>query len=269
MSNLLAPILDRKRREIARRRRHGAGREAPADPGAARVAGLDYLRRADGALPRVIAEVKFSSPSAGAIRPWRAGDGVEVARGYVKAGAAAVSVLCDRVGFGGSPLQLRRVARAVAPVPVLFKEFVLDPLQIQLASRCGASLALLLVCALEDTALKQLVDFSFESGIEPVVEAANERELDRALATKARVIGINARDLTTFQLDRGLAARLVEKIPSDRVAVYMSGVNNADDLCEIANGRADAVLVGSSLMRTSNPGQTLEGWLAKGGATWV
>ena len=258
MSDLLRPILERKRREVARRRRHAL---PPLDV-PARVASPEALRRPEGGLPRVIAEVKFRSPSAGAIRTWAPGSGVSVARGYVRAGAAAVSVLCDRVGFGGSPLELRRVARAVAPVPVLFKEFVLDPLQIELAARCGASMLLLLVCALDDQDLRLLVTQSLARGIEPVVEAATEQELERALATGARVVGINARDLNTFVVDPERAERLVEKIPKERVAVYMSGVNDADDLRDIARGRADAVLVGSALMRKSDPGAELSGWLA-------
>ncbi len=261
MSDLLAPILERKRREIERRRRHREGR-ASSRVTPARVASPEPLRRPVGGALRVIAEVKFRSPSAGPIRAWSPGSGVRVARGYVEAGAAAVSVLCDRVGFGGSPLELRRVAAAVAPVPVLFKEFVLDPLQIDLAASCGASMALLLVCALDDDTLERLVTLSLERGIEPVVEAATERELERALRSGARVIGINARDLTTFRVDPDRAERLVEKIPKQHVAVYMSGVNDGDDLREIARGRADAVLVGSALMRTSHPGATLRRWLA-------
>jgi len=261
----LSPILARKRREIERRRRHGARAPQRADrhgDDAARSA----LRRPDGALPRVIAEVKFRSPSAGPIRPWAPGDAVRIGRGYADGGASAVSVLCDGPGFGGSALSLRRVARAVAPTPVLFKEFVLDPLQIELAARCGARLVLLLVCALDDDALAELVDASLARGLEPVVEAASEAELERALATSARILGINARDLSSFDVDPGRAERLVEKIPSDRVAVYMSGMSSAEDLRTVARGRADAVLVGSGLMRAPEPGAALRGWLEEAGA---
>ena len=105
----------------------------------------------------MIAEVKFRSPSEGTIRPWRPGEGLAVARGYVEGGASAISVLCDRRGFGGSVLEARRVARAVG-VPVLFKEFVLDSLQIDLARAAGASMVLLLVRALEGATLRALVD---------------------------------------------------------------------------------------------------------------
>lgn len=262
MSGYLAPILARKEREIARRRRHaGPATEAPVRRG---PSVLERLRRPAGERPRVIAEVKFRSPSAGEIRPWRAGEGVRVARGYADAGADAVSVLCDGPGFGGSPLLLRRVASAVSPVPVLFKEFVLDPLQIDLAVRCGASMILLLVCALPDERLASLVDECLARGLEPVVEAASAAELDRALATRARVVGVNARDLSSFRVDPARARELVEKIPSERVAVYMSGVGGVEDMRLVARGRADALLVGSGLMRAADPGARLASWLEEG-----
>ncbi|MBX3272547.1 MAG: indole-3-glycerol-phosphate synthase [Sandaracinaceae bacterium] len=253
----LGPILARKRREIARRARH----LAVAEPGLRRGGAPPDLARPAGARPRVIAEVKFRSPSAGAIRPWAPGEAVRVARGYAAGGADAISVLCDGPGFGGSPLALRRVARAVAPVPVLFKEFVLDALQLDLAVRCGASLVLLLVNALDDATLRDLVRGCAARGLAPLVEAASEQELERALATDARHVGINARDLRTFALDPRRAAALVEKIPKDRVAVYMSGVQSADELRAAAASRADAVLVGSGLMAAPDPGARLAAWL--------
>lgn len=256
MTDHLAAILARKRREIERRRRHPPSR-APAR----REGPRPDLRRPPGALPRVIAEVKFRSPSAGPIRSWAPGEGVAVAQGYAKAGAAAISVLCDGPGFGGSALELRRVARAVAPTPVLFKEFVLDPLQLDLAVVCGAALVLLLVRAFDDATLARLVDESLARGLEPVVEAASAAELERALATRARVVGVNARDLGTFVVDPARAAGLVEKIPSERVAVYMSGVETAEDIRRAAAGRADALLVGSALMAVPDPGARLARWL--------
>jgi indole-3-glycerol phosphate synthase len=190
------------------------------------------------------------------IRAWTAGGGRAIARGYVEGGAAAISVLCDRAGFGGSPLELRRIAREVT-VPVLFKEFVLDPLQLALARAVGASMVLLLVRALPQAELERLVDGCRALGLEAVVEAADEAEVDRALATNARIVGVNARDLSTFRIDPALAARAIQKIPESRVAVYMSGVSSPDDLARVAEGRADAVLVGTSLMRAPDPGARL------------
>ncbi len=257
--DLLAPILARKAKENARRRAHlklfdpgllDADGERSAPEGA-----LTALRR-DGAWPKVIAEVKFQSPSAGVIRPRAAGDGVAIARGYARAGAAAISVLCDRAGFGGSVLELRRVAQAVDR-PVLFKEFVLDPLQLDLARVAGASMVLLLVRALDEATLTSLVDGCLARGLEPVVEAADEAEVERAVATRARVIGVNARDLSTFRVDPAAAARAVRKIPNERVKVYMSGVSTRAELREVAETGADAVLMGTALIRAPDPGERL------------
>lgn len=256
MSDHLAAILARKRREIARRHAH----RALFDPARAPIErepppAVPALRRTGG-LPRVIAEVKLASPSEGRIRARRPGEVVRIARAYEEAGAAAVSVLCDRAGFGGSVLDLRRAARAVG-LPVLFKEFVLDPVQLDVARAAGASMVLLLVRALPGAALGELVRACFERGLEPVVEAADEREVERALETEARVVGVNARDLATFRVDPALAARAVQKIPENRVAVYMSGVTTPEDLSRVAQGRADAVLIGTALMRASDPGARL------------
>lgn len=260
MRDYLAEIVARKRRELARRRRH----VALAAPGFAGVApdphrgarAVRALHRPSDAAPRIIAEVKFRSPSAGAIRPRRLGDAVAVARSYVRGGAAAVSVLADGPGFGGSPLDVRRVSQAVQ-APVLFKEFVLDPLQVQLARAMGASLVLLLVRALEDRALRELVAAIREAGMEPVVEAADAPELDRALATDATVVGVNARDLRTFQVDVEAAGRILAAAPPDRVAVFMSGVHDREAFRRVAAGRADAVLIGEGLMRAADPEQKL------------
>lgn len=263
MSGLLASILERKRREIARRARRGVPFGGLAGASKARRPVIEILRRPlRHGLPQIIAEVKFRSPSAGQIRPWAPGEGTRIAERYADSGAAAISVLCDGPGFGGSVLELRRVARAVEK-PVLFKEFVLDTIQVDLAAAVGASMVLLLATALDDATLGSLVDHCFERGLEPIVEAASAAELERALATRARVIGINARDLSSFVVDPRRAADLVEKIPKERVAVYMSGVSDADDLRRIARGRADAVLVGSGLMRAHDPGRRLAELLAE------
>lgn len=253
--DLLAPILERKRREIARRIAHRALFDPASVERDPPPPALDALRRT-GSLPRIIAEVKLASPSEGRIRAWSAGEVRRVARGYEDAGAAAISVLCDRAGFGGSVLDLRRVAHEVR-VPVLFKEFVLDPIQIDLARAVGASMILLLVRALDGGLLSELVRASLERGLEPVVEAASEAEVDRALETGARIVGVNARDLSTFRVDPAAAAKAIQKIPENRVAVYMSGVSTPEELTRVATGRADAVLIGTALMRASDPGRRL------------
>lgn len=250
----LTPILERKRLENARRTRHVKLRAGFAPlSGIARARGAERaLRREAGAGPRIIAEIKRQSPSAGAIRPFEHGDIPWLAREYAAGGAAAISVLCDRAGFGGSVLDLRRAAHAVS-VPLLFKEFVLDELQLDLAARAGASMALLIVRALSPERLHMLCDAALERGLAPVMEAANLEEVEVALETRATIVGVNARDLRTFKVDPAAAQQVLAAIPSDRIAVHMSGVHSAADYTAIAQGRADAVLIGESLMRAPIP----------------
>lgn len=260
VTDYLGEILKRKRREIARRRAHARPMDRSAEPASGAEA-LTRLRRASGAPPSVIAEVKFCSPSAGEIRRWSPGEAVRVARSYERGGASAISVLADGPGFGGSPLMVRRVARAVK-APVLFKGFVLDPVQVDLAYDAGASMVLLLVRALNDETLNTLIARIMDLGMEPVVEAADEPEVERALATGATIVGVNARDLRTFRVDKDEARRLVDLVPRDRISVFMSGVRSSEDLAAAGAGRADAVLVGEGLMRQENPGERLAHWLS-------
>ncbi len=260
----LARILERKRHENMRRARHGDAlltwsAENPVDHKRGKRA-LDALRRPAGELPRVIAEVKFASPSAGVIREKTAGAGVALAKAYEAGGAAAVSVLADYPGFRGSPLEVRRVTGAVT-VPVLFKEFVLESRQVMLAQAMGASMVLLLVRALPKAKLHELITACRALGLEPVVEAADHAEVVTALETDATIVGVNARDLRTFVLDVEGAARAVAAIPKDRVAVFMSGIRSDADFRIIAETRADAVLVGEGLAREGDPASCLRRWL--------
>jgi indole-3-glycerol phosphate synthase len=267
MSDYLDSILARKRREVARRHAHvglaGLAAESRAghetrDRGAFAV---HCLRRGANAPPRVIAEIKMRSPSAGSIRSRSAGLVQAIARDYVEGGAAAVSVLCDGPGFGGSPLDVRRAAAAIT-APVLFKEFVLDPIQVTVARSVGAHMVLLLVRALDASALNELVEEVLRQRMAPVVEAADEDELEIALATRATLIGVNARDLRTFRVDPARARRAIGHIPSGRVAIHMSGVVSSEDLQDVAASRADAVLIGEALMRAPAPSSRLREWLA-------
>lgn len=265
----LTPILERKARENVRRKRHLRARAsraaaapdkgAPA-PGSRAHQACGALRREPGQLPRVIAEIKRRSPSAGVIRPYARGDIRWLTAQYISGGAAAISVLCDRAGFDGSALDLRRAA-AAATVPLLFKEFVLDEVQVALARSVGAHMVLLVARALSPERLRALCDAVAAAGMAPVVEAANEAEVDAALSTSARIIGVNARDLRTFRVDVGAAHALLRRIPSERIAVHMSGVRSAADYREVAAGRADAVLIGEGLMRAAHPEAKLREWL--------
>jgi indole-3-glycerol phosphate synthase len=260
---MLTPILERKASEIRRRHRHPV-----LDASGSRVRGLgaehaQRLRRAPGEPLRFIAEIKFRSPSAGSIREKEVGSVARLAIEYERAGAAAVSVLADGPGFGGSPLDVRRAARATE-LPILFKEFVLDEAQLHLARAVGASLVLLLVRALEPDRLAELVRRARGVGLEPVVEAADATELRVALDTEATVIGVNARDLRSFRVDRRAALELVTAIPSSRIAVLMSGLSEPEHVRTAARSRADAVLVGEALMRAEQPGARLRELLVVG-----
>ena len=255
----LGALIARKGREVARRRARTrlavcwqAQGSVDIDAEASIVA---LLRRAPGLAPRVIAEIKRRSPSAGTLRAWGKGDVAAISRAYVDAGATAISVLCD-AGFGGTPLDVRRAARA-SGAAILYKEFVLHPVQLDAARALGASIVLLLACVLDDNSLSALMDACRARGLAPLVEVANEDELRRVLRLDAKLVGVNARDLRTFEVDPAEAARLVAIVPADRVVVYMSGVRERADFERVAATRADAILVGEGLMRAPSPGEKL------------
>ncbi len=199
----------------------------------------------------LVAEVKRASPSAGAIAP--GDDPVARARTYAAAGAAAISVLCEPHWFGGSVEDLRRVRAAVA-VPLLAKEFVVDPRQLPLLRSAGADVVLLLAVLHDRRRLASLVRAARDVGLEPLVEAHDERELERALATEARVIGLNNRDLRSLAVDVERAARLRALVPEDRLVVAESGYGDPAPIPGLLALGVDAVLVGEALMRTPTPG---------------
>ena len=210
----------------------------------------------------LIAEVKRRSPSAGSIAA--ADDAVARARAYAAGGAAAISVLCEPHWFGGSVADLRAV-RAAVSVPVLAKEFVVDPRQLDLLRAAGADLVLLLAVLHPAKRLARLVAAARDLGMEPLVEAHDARELERALATGARLIGINNRDLRTLDVDPERAVRLRDAIPGDRLAIAESGVR---DTATIARWRAtgfDAALVGEALMRAADPAAAARAFVARAG----
>lgn len=198
----------------------------------------------------LVAEVKRSSPSAGAIAP--AADVVARARAYAAGGAAAISVLCEPHWFGGSVADLRAVRAAVA-VPVLAKEFVVDPRQLPVLRAAGADLVLLLAVLHPPRRLADLVRRALDLGLEPLVEIHAERELDAALASGARLVGVNSRDLRTLVVDPGRPIRLRELVPADRIAIAESGVRDAATMRRWRAAGYDAALVGEALMRAGDP----------------
>lgn len=195
---------------------------------------------------RLLAEVKRRSPSAGEIRPGAVP--AEVARAYRDAGAAACSVLTDREFFGGSLEALREV-RAAVDLPVLRKDFVVDPLQLWEARAAGADAVLLIVRILEDAELADLLALARELGMDALVEAHDAAELERALAAGATLVGINHRDLDTFHTELGLSAELAPRVPAGVTYVAESGIRTPEDVDRLGASGVDAILVGESLMR--------------------
>jgi indole-3-glycerol phosphate synthase len=209
------------------------------------------LREADA--PAVIAEVKRASPSAGAIRE---ADPAEQARAYESAGAAAVSVLTEARHFDGSLLDLQAARRAVS-LPVLRKDFVVHPAQVIEARAAGADAVLLIASAVSETELKALLASAIDLGLGALVEAHREEDLDRALATEAELIGVNARDLETLEMHPDRALALLRRIPRDRLAVAESGVGTRADVERVVEAGANAILVGEALMRAEDPAAKL------------
>jgi tryptophan synthase beta subunit len=209
----------------------------------------------------LIAEVKRASPSAGSIAG--SDDVVARARAYAAGRAAAVSVLCEPHWFGGSLEDLRAVRAGVA-VPVLAKEFVVDPRQLPLLRAAGADVVLLLAALHPARRLATLVDRALDLGLEPLVEAHEERELEGAVATRARLIGINNRDLRTLEVDPERAARLRRLVPDDRLVIAESGVHDPAILVGWRALGFDAALVGESLMRAADPAAAARSYVAAG-----
>lgn len=242
--HVLERIGEAKRREVVgligrASELHAAAATAPPPRGFAAA-----LRRPGEV--RLLAEVKRRSPSAGEIRP--GADPVEVARGYQSGGAAALSVLTDREFFGGDLDFLRRVSRET-DLPVLRKDFVIDPVQVWEARAAGADAVLLIVRILNDAELGDLLALIGELGMDALVEVHDAEELERATDAGARLLGINNRDLDTFCTDLRLSIRLAPRVPSGATLVAESGIRTADDVRRLGDAGVDAILVGESLMR--------------------
>ena len=256
-STYLDRILADKRTELAGRRgqRTGAMTDRALDE---MLAGLpptrDFLSALGiGPRPAVIAEFKRASPSRGPIR--EGADVREIVAGYQRAGAAAVSVLCDH-HFDGS-LDDLRAARAVLDIPVLCKDFILERTQLVDARQAGADAVLLIVAALPAPTLRPLITFAHGLGLHVLCEAHDEHEIDRAMSAGAQIVGINARDLRTFDLNLDRALALRARVPRTFACVAESGIETSADLRRARDAGVDAVLVGTSLMTAEDPRQAL------------
>jgi indole-3-glycerol phosphate synthase len=210
----------------------------------------DALAALGGDDVAVIAEVKRASPSKGALAA--IADPATLAMDYEAGGARVISVLTEPRRFGGSLEDLAAVREAVG-VPLLRKDFVISSYQLWEARSRGADMVLLIVAALEQNALVSLVERAVSIGMVPLVEVHTEAELDRAVESGARVVGVNARNLATLKVDRGVFGRLAPRIPDGIVKVAESGVRGPHDLLAYAAAGADAVLVGESLVTGKDP----------------
>ncbi|MEU8804735.1 indole-3-glycerol phosphate synthase TrpC [Spirillospora sp. NPDC048819] len=258
--SVLDEIIEGVRADLA-----GRQREVPLDvlkdKAAAAPAALDALAALRGPGVSVIAEVKRSSPSKGALAA--IADPAALARDYEAGGAKVISVLTERRRFGGSLEDLAEV-RANVGVCVLRKDFIVTSYQLWEARANGADMALLIVAALEQDALVSLVERAESMGLVPLVEVHTEEEAVRAVEAGAKVIGVNARDLRTLHVDRGVFARVAPLIPKDVVKVAESGVRGPHDLLAYASNGADAVLVGESLVIGRDPRAAVADLVAAG-----
>lgn len=251
---ILSRIVAGKRREVdalrARLReleREAAGSPAPRD--------FEGALRAGDAVA-LIAECKRRSPGAGPIRPGL--DPASLTGGYERAGAAALSVLTDEEWFGGSLEDLRAVKGATG-IPVLRKDFTVDPLQVIEARASGADAVLLIVRILPDPELRQLLATARGLGMAALVETHDRGELDRALEAGASIVGINNRDLDTFTTDLETTMSLLGQLPPEVVVVSESGIRTPGDVRRLGRAGVDAVLVGETLLRADDPAAAAAG----------
>jgi indole-3-glycerol phosphate synthase len=255
---ILDEILDRKRDEVARAKQVTSAEQMRARALAVEEPTRGFIRALrESPAPAVIAELKRRSPSKGLIRADF--DPVQLARDYARGGAAALSVLTDEHYFGGDLDYLTRV-RAAVTLPLLRKDFVVDAYQIDEARVAGADAVLLIVAALEASELAELNDHARELDLDVLVEVHDEAELEIALGVEARLIGVNNRDLRSFEVDLGVTERLARQLPAggEHLLVAESGIDGPGAVSRLEKAGAKAFLVGESLMRERDVTLALE-----------
>jgi len=261
MSDILNKILAVKAEEIAiaKKRQDYASlrREVETDAAArAQIRGFEASLRAKIAAGKagVIAEVKKASPSKGVLREdFRPAD---IAASYAKHGAACLSVLTDEQFFQGAPDYLK-AARAACDIPALRKDFIIDPYQIYQARSWGADCILLIVAALDPGLMRELEACAMDSGMDVLVEVHDEQELDAALRLKTALLGINNRNLRTFDTTLDTTIRLLPRISPDKLVVTESAIRTRDDVKRMRDHEVHAFLVGEAFMRADDPGVEL------------
>ena len=264
IKNILSQILDRKRKAVEQLRAGASSRDfrqralkirENTDP-------HRFLRALESGSqrPKIIAEFKRRSPSTGMIRDDLTVS--EIVRCYERGGACSISILTDEEYFGGSIADLR-TARSITRLPILRKDFIIDPIQIFEAAAAGADAVLLITAALDDVSLGELRALAEdELRLDALVEVHTARELRRAVNAGARIIGVNNRDLGTFQVSVSTSERLITEAPRDKIMISESGLHNADSLLRLHKLGFRGFLIGEALMRASGPERALRDFVA-------
>jgi len=204
---------------------------------------------------KIISEVKHASPSKGVFRDDF--DPVQIAKSYSRGGASAISVLTDKKYFKGSLLYLRDI-RAQVDTPLLRKDFIIDPYQVYEARLFGADAILLIVAALDQPILTELLELTHLLNMNAILEVHDEEELERALDAGGRIIGINNRDLRTFDVDLNVSVSLSKKVPADKIVIAESGISSIKDIDRLRGEGVHVFLIGETFMKAPDPGQKLK-----------
>lgn len=255
--DILVKILNRKREEIAER-----SASVSIDDLKQQCAKADgvrgFIRSIENKIKNnqsaVISEIKKASPSKGILR--EDFDPAEIARSYAEHGAACLSILTDKDYFQGHEEYLKQ-ARAACEIPVIRKDFIIDAYQVYEARSIDADCILLIVAALDDETLHTLFNLARELGMDVLMEVHDEQEMVRALETKARLIGVNNRNLRTFDTDLNTTLRMLKMVSGNHILVTESGIHTPDDVQLMRDNGVNSFLVGEAFMRAENPGKKL------------
>ena len=255
--DILVKILNRKREEIAERSAMVSLEELQEQSNKAKAA-RGFIKAIENKIANnqsaVIAEIKKASPSKGVLR--ESFNPAEIAKSYTDNGAACLSVLTDKDYFQGGEDYLKQ-ARAACDLPVIRKDFIIDPYQVYEARAIDADCILLIVAALDDDALHGLYGLAKKLDMDVLIEVHDEQEMKRAIDTNARLIGVNNRNLRTFETDLDTTIRMLPMVNDSHILVTESGIHTSDDVQLMRDNKVNSFLVGEAFMRAGNPGEKL------------